>query len=161
MAFTGKLLMDHQNAGIILGPPPDNAIRVENNETLIRRNLDNFGRKAQQGFELADRCFPIFDEDELCDSRHRRRIQGRVEFRNRNARSGLIRNVVRHIHKSVELRLCGLAAAGGEKGCDQQECQGFKVHSNSAREPLSLDRRASHFSSLNHQEKGRDLEAHG
>lgn len=35
MAFTGKLLMDHQNAGIILGPPPDNAIRVENNETLI------------------------------------------------------------------------------------------------------------------------------
>ena len=29
MAFTGKLLMDHQNAGIILGPPPDNAIRVE------------------------------------------------------------------------------------------------------------------------------------
>ena len=42
MAFTGKLLMDHQNAGIILGPPPDNAIRVENNETLIRRNLVDF-----------------------------------------------------------------------------------------------------------------------
>lgn len=32
---TGKLLMDHQNAGIILGPPPDNVFnRQDSNRDL-------------------------------------------------------------------------------------------------------------------------------
>ena len=33
--FRGKLLMDHQNAGIILGPPPDNVFnRQDSNRDL-------------------------------------------------------------------------------------------------------------------------------